>query len=142
MKIDCFADKYEFLSNFYPCELVWEGRHYLNSEAAYQSAKCVDPKNRDKFTIMNPREAKRAGRHELLRIGWDKLKYGIMYEVCLAKFRQNRDLLEKLMATGDAELIEGNYWGDTYWGKCNGVGQNNLGKILMQIREEHKQKLF
>ena len=40
------------------------------------------------------------------------------------------------MATGDAELVEGNTWNDTYWGVCNGVGHNHLGKILMQVRQE------
>ena len=59
-----------------------------------------------------------------------------MYEICQEKFNQNTDIAQKLMNTGDAILIEGNYWGDTYWGKCNGVGQNNLGKILMKFREE------
>ena len=45
-------------------------------------------------------------------------------------------LLEPLLlATGDAELIEGNNWGDTYWGKCNGQGLNRLGILLMQIRD-------
>lgn len=47
-------------------------------------------------------------------------------------------LSEMLEATGDAELIEGNHWGDTFWGVCNGVGQNNLGKLLMAIRSENR----
>ena len=47
----------------------------------------------------------------------------------------NPDLREKLVATGDAELIEGNHWNDTCWGVCKGIGQNNLGKILMEVRD-------
>ena len=68
-----------------------------------------------------------------------------MYLICRAKFFQNEDLGQKLMNTGDAVLIEGNYWGDRYWGVCNGEGQNKLGKILMKIREElfeYKSRLF
>ena len=48
------------------------------------------------------------------------------------------DLKEKLLATGDAELIEGNHWGDVIWGVCNGIGENNLGKLLMNIRNDLK----
>lgn len=47
-------------------------------------------------------------------------------------------LREKLLATGDAELVEGNTWGDRFWGVCNGVGQNWLGRLLMQVRDEIK----
>jgi hypothetical protein len=52
------------------------------------------------------------------------------------KFTRDTELGAKLVATGDEELVEGNYWGDTFWGVCRGVGQNHLGKILMKVREE------
>ena len=45
-------------------------------------------------------------------------------------------LRAKLLATGDAELIEGNYWHDTFWGMCNGKGENHLGRLLMEVRSE------
>lgn len=59
-----------------------------------------------------------------------------MYEICMAKFTQNEDLKEKLLATGNDILEEGNTWGDKVWGTVNGVGENKLGKILMKVREE------
>ena len=59
-----------------------------------------------------------------------------MYDICFKKFSQSEELKKKLLDTGDQELIEGNYWNDTFWGVCEGKGQNHLGKILMQIREE------
>ena len=54
------------------------------------------------------------------------------------KFTQHDDLKALLLATGDANLEEGNTWNDTFWGVdlANGCGQNNLGKILMKIRGE------
>ena len=62
-----------------------------------------------------------------------------MYDVCKAKFTQNPNLAQLLIETGDATLIEGNNWDDVVWGVCNGVGENRLGKILMQIRTEIKE---
>ena len=68
----------------------------------------------------------------------EEVKDQIMYEIVLNKFSQNEELREKLIATGDEYLAEGNTWHDTYWGVCNGKGKNKLGKILMQVREELK----
>ncbi len=53
-----------------------------------------------------------------------------------SKFTRHFDLREKLLATGDRKLVEGNTWGDTFWGVCRGNGKNHLGKILMKIRAE------
>ncbi len=58
-----------------------------------------------------------------------------MLEVVRAKFRVNV-LAEKLLATGDDELVEHNTWDDSFWGTCNGEGENHLGKILMKVRQE------
>ena len=69
-------------------------------------------------------------------IGQNDVKDNIMYFIIRNKFIQNDDLMEKLVATGNAELIEGNWWKDTYWGVCEGIGENKLGKILMQVRKE------
>lgn len=86
--------------------------------------------------MLDPSSAKRKGRHVQLRHDWEKVKFDIMYEICKAKFSQNAELKDKLLATGDEYLEEGNTWGDRIWGTVNGKGQNNLGKILMRVREE------
>ena len=88
------------------------------------------------FCGLNPQAAKRLGRRVELRPDWESVKYDVMYQVCKAKFTQNPNLLERLLATGDAELVEGNTWGDQVWGVCKGVGENHLGKTLMRIRAE------
>ena len=64
------------------------------------------------------------------------MKIDIMRQVLKSKFTQNPELKAKLIATGDAELIEGNNWNDRFWGVCRGVGQNHLGKLLMEVRAE------
>jgi ribA/ribD-fused uncharacterized protein len=88
------------------------------------------------FVDARPREAKIMGRNIKLRADWEQVKDTFMYLIVLAKFTQNVGLRKQLLATGDEELVEGNHWHDTYWGVCDDVGQNKLGKILMKVREE------
>lgn len=98
-------------------------------------------KHQTPFTQLSPKDAKRRGRNVKLRADWDAVKDGIMEEIVRAKFTQNKDLGEKLLATGDAVLIEGNTWNDRYWGVDikTGAGHNHLGKIIMKIRTELKE---
>lgn len=133
-KISSFRDEYYFLSNFYKAPVTYNGLTYRNNEAAYQAQKTMDENERKHFCFMNASEAKKTGRHVILRKDWENVKIGIMHELVEAKFRQNPDLAEKLLATGDMYLEEGNTWGDRTWGVVNGVGANNLGRILMEIR--------
>ena len=138
MVIDSFRGKYFFLSNFYESPVIYEGITYLNNEAAFQAQKTLTNKERLAFAMLNPSQAKKLGRSVSLRPDWEDIKVDIMYNICKAKFTQNETLKTKLLKTGDATLIEGNTWGDKIWGQVNGVGENNLGKILMRIREELK----
>ena len=136
--IDNFVGKYYFLSNFYPTSVLYEGLHFNSTEAAFQAAKC--PYRMAEFCGLGPAEAKLLGRRVHLRADWEEVKEQIMYDVCIAKFAQSPLLMRALLETGDAELIEGNTWGDTVWGVCNGVGENRLGKTLMRIRDELRAK--
>lgn len=133
-RIDTFDGEHDFLSNFYACPVTYKGLTYLSSEAAFQAQKTRDVYKQVHFTRMAASKSKRAGRKLPLRPDWDEVKYQVMHEIVLQKFTQNPVLGAKLVKTGDAELIEGNWWNDTYWGVCNGEGQNNLGKILMDVR--------
>ncbi len=135
--IDKFSGEYEFLSNMYPCKIVYGGITYKCSESAYQAQKC--PELAARFSDLNGYVAKKMGRQVNIRPDWEEVKLRIMAEIVFQKFSQNKDLAEKLILTGDAQLIEGNYWGDTYWGVCtnrtyDNVGENYLGKILMCVR--------
>ena len=134
--INEFIGKYFFLSNFYNCTVTYNGVTYLNTEAAFHAQKC--PSRCREFSKLNPSEAKRLGRKVSLRKDWETVKDGIMYDIVKAKFIQNPDLQKKLLDTGTQMLIEGTTWHDTYWGTDlkTGEGQNKLGKILMDIRNE------
>ena len=140
--ISSFTGDYAFLSNFYECQIFYNGRPYKSSEAAYQSMKTMSTLERDEFSKLSPDEAKRKGRQLSLRHDWEDIKDDIMYKVLVCKFSQNPDLSKQLVLTGDAELVEGNTWGDTYWGVCNGVGEDRLGMILMRIRDEFKDMYY
>lgn len=133
-----FKGEYAFLSNFHPCVVQMWGLTFHSSEAAFQAAKCDNPERRVAFCSLTAAESKRLGREVVLRPHWDVLKVGIMRDVVLAKFTQNDDLRKQLLATGDTELVEGNRWGDVFWGVSlyRHHGENHLGKILMGVREE------
>ena len=92
--------------------------------------------DRECFTNLDPSSAKKLGRRVQLRSDWENVKYNVMYEIVKAKFTQNLKLKAKLLETDNQHLEEGNTWGDKIWGTVNGVGENNLGKILMRVREE------
>ena len=134
-RIDRFAGQYASLSNFWPCPVKLDGVTYPSVEHAYQAAKTLDPVFRDMIrAAVKPAYAKRLGHAAPLREGWDDIRLEVMRELCWQKFRDPR-LWQALMTTGSAELIEGNDWGDTFWGVCKGVGENHLGLILMNIRD-------
>ena len=134
--INDFRGAYSFLSNFYKAPVTYRGITYSNSEAAFQAAKTLDEAERKTFANLEPAVAKRRGRQVALRSDWEKIKVNVMYEVCYAKFTQNPELKEKLLATEYEYLEEGNTWRDRTWGTVNGKGKNLLGKILMVIRAQ------
>lgn len=134
--LDSFQGKYRFLSNFWPAEIHYKGYTYVSTEHAYQAAKALNPEDHDLVaTAKTPAQTKKLGRKIKVRPDWDQVKDQVMLDVVRLKFKIP-ELRDALLETGNAILIEGNTWGDTYWGVCGGVGQNKLGRILMQVREE------
>ena len=121
--------------------------HYPTTEHAYQAAKIADPDIKAEIRdCATPAEAKDYLEAHHIRPGVDwtvEKKLGVMEQLQMIKFGGKEPLLTRaLLATGDAPLIESNTWDDTFWGVCNQIGENNLGKILMKIREEllHQRK--
>ena len=133
-KIDSFRGEYYFLSNFYEAPVEYDGIRFQNNEAAFQAMKTLNPDIKKTFAGMDSSQAKKAGRKVELRKDWESVKVDIMRDIVFAKFSQNPELKEKLLATGDAYLEEGNTWGDRIWGTVNGKGANLLGQILMDTR--------
>lgn len=141
--IEKFRDEYRWLSNFHTCEhpLFLEGDNfeYPSVEHAYQAAKTFNVEHRWRIRCGDATFAKRyfKTRSEAVRPDWDQVKLMIMEKLLRQKFKAGTGLLAKLIATGKEEIVEGNTWGDVFWGQCPiGKGENHLGKLLMQIRSE------
>lgn len=132
--ITSFKKEYTFLSNFYPVNVEFDGDCYPSVEHAYQSAKFPRQKRQKFFDKnMKPGEAKRAGKIETTK-AFDDKKIELMASLIKEKFK-NESLRKKLLDTGEAFIIEGNWWNDRFWGVCDGVGENHLGIILMNERK-------
>lgn len=140
-----FAGPYRFLSNFYPAMVELDGVEYATVEHAYQAAKTPILAARQVIREQStPGKAKMVGRYmRSIRPDWDDVKMRVMEDLLLNKFSPliHPYLVRMLLETGARELIEGNNWGDRFWGaeealftKGNWIGDNNLGKLLMKIR--------
>lgn len=139
-RIDSFRGEYFFLSNFSNYGFELEGVYYKTVEHYFQAQKCINEQEFQQIVnAKTPALARKLGRKVSLRKDWPEVKEEIMMKGVRAKFTQNPKAKELLLKTGDAELIEGNTWGDSFWGVCNGKGKNKLGKILMEIRKELKE---
>ena len=132
-----FFGDYRFLSNFEVTDVWFDGALYGSSEAAYMAGKTLDLELRKRFqkdSGITPSAARKLGKTIVLRSDWDKVRYDVMSSAVFDKFYRNEELRAKLLATGDKYLEETNHWKDIYWGVCDGVGQSNLGKLLMSVR--------
>ncbi len=137
-RIDRFVGDYRFLSNFFPREVTSDTGHtYASVEHAYQAAKATTEENRIVIAAAtSPKKAKRRGAKLPPPPDWEGRKVEIMRRLIRRKFAPGTELAAKLVETKDAELVEGNDWGDTFWGRCDGVGENHLGRLLMETRAD------
>jgi ribA/ribD-fused uncharacterized protein len=140
-----FFGEYRFLSNFWPAYVFYEEKVYPTAENAYQAAKYYEHQ-RHSLVSCPPEEAKRFSRKHLAsqrypKWVWNEKKVSIMRDLLYSKFIANPDLRDKLLATGDRQLVEANWWEDSFWGVYvpkEGIpfGSNVLGKLLMEVRAE------
>lgn len=141
--VTTFKGRYNFLSNFYDAKVWFEGDWYRTVEHAYQASKTVDEEERVPFKNFSlyAGSAKKLGQTVTLRPDWEeKHKLLNIWFLVWQKFFIHKELREKLLSLKDANLIEGNYWHDNFWGECRCLKCkdkqkfNHLGHILMHIR--------
>ena len=112
------------------------GLRFPSVEHAFQAAKSLDPNVRWQFQYCRSAgEAKQRGKMIKLRPDWEEVKIQVMTDLIRNKF-QSPQLKQRLLDTGYAHIEEGNNHGDRFWGTVKGQGQNELGKILMKVRDE------
>lgn len=131
-----FFGPHRFLSNFHMGTVCYEGDLYPSSENAFQAAK-VERKDRSPFFTCTPGEAKKLGRTVKMRLSlseWDAAKVSVMKEILMDKFNTPH-IREALLATYPNHLVESNWWGDKFWGVCEGEGCNHLGLVIEEVRE-------
>lgn len=132
--VDSFSGEYRWLSNFWSVPVNYDGCVFKTVEHAYQALKCkyyndfLEVKNCD-----TPGQAKRLARQKIMRDDWKQIKTQVMFYLLQQKF-SNPKMWALLVATGDQPIVEGNEWGDTFWGVYRGKGENHLGKMIMAIR--------
>ena len=128
-----FRNEYWFLSNMYPCRIKIGGNEFSCVESAFQSFKCSDKVERIKFVGIDGFESKKLGRRVKLISNWLDVREDVMMSLLLIKFK-DKELMNKLRNI-KGEIVEDNNWNDKFWGRCNGIGENKLGKMLMFIRD-------
>ena len=132
-------EEYGFLSNFYLAPVEIDGCIWPTAEHYYQAQKFPEPNRQAAVReAATPGAAKKLGRAGSadLRSDWDTARDGVMLVVLRAKFTQHRDLRALLLATGDALLVEHTHRDHYGADGGDGSGQNRLGMLLMQVREE------
>jgi nicotinate (nicotinamide) nucleotide adenylyltransferase len=136
--INRFKGEYDFLSNRYPCHIVWEGLKFRSAEAAFQASKCKDEKERKVFAGCSTDKAVLKGKNLTPYPGWEEAQTSIMESILQAKFEQNPALMRKLAETGNRVLLNGNNKQETFWGidLYSWIGENHLGRIIMNIRDK------
>ena len=136
--INRFKGEYDFLSNRFPCHVLWEGLEYRSAEAAFQSSKCQDEKERKMYAGCSSDKAILKGKDQIPYQGWEEGQLRIMESILRAKFELNPSLMQKLVDTGNCILLNGNNKQETFWGVdlYSWRGENHLGKIIMNIRDK------
>lgn len=139
--IEGFFNEYRFLSNYHVKEFTYKGKTYQSSEHAYQAYKATNEEDHEYVRMSpTPNDARKRGQKIIARPDWNSVKIDIMREILIEKFK-DKELKQLLHTTGDAYLEETNYWHDCFWGVCtcdtcqHYKSQNNLGKLLMEIRK-------
>lgn len=131
-------DEFGEFSNFAYFPIKLDGKMWHTTEHYFQAQKFADQQYQEKIRAeRSPMIAARLGRDrkQKLRNDWESVKNNVMKKALMAKFTQHEDLKTLLISTGDAKLIEHTI-NDVYWGDGGGKGQNFLGRLLMQVRDE------
>ena len=136
--ITSFTGRWEALANWFGAPVGRQGVLYPSVEHAFQAAKAAaDPEAAESIRkAKSPKEAHELGAKVALPRDWERRKLGLMQALLRDKFRRDPALRDRLVRTERKNLIAGNDWGEGFWGVSAGRGDNQLGKLLMALRDE------
>lgn len=126
-------------SNFSAHTIEFNGVQYQTAEHAYHAQKFEDKGLCTQIqSCSSPLAAWQLSRklRAHCRKDWDSVKVEILTAIIRAKIAQHPEVEKVLLATGEEEILEINP-NDEFWGNgADGNGQNQTGKIWMQLRAE------
>ena len=141
-KIFFYPKEFYVFDNFSSFQVEYEGFIFPTAEHAYQAMKFIktNPEIFNKIkTAKSAHDAQKLTieNKDKVDLEWDKNKIAIMKSILKNKVNQHAYVLKKLLQSGEREIIEDS-WRDSEWGwGKNKDGQNNLGKIWMELRDEY-----
>ena len=136
-----YGGKWGVFSNMSSYAVEIDGILFMTSEHAYQYAKFFDPEIKEK--IKNARsgyDAQMIGKENNNKAvsNWHEINVGVMENILRKKLEQHPHIKERLLETGDRDIIESSPF-DAFWGwGPEKKGQNQHGKLWMKLREEIK----
>jgi len=133
------TDRYGELSNFAKLGFEADGKYWPTVEHYFQAKKFEGQQYEERIRLaFTPKDARNMGRSRdfPIRLDWEDVKVNIMRTALRKKFINNKIAKDLLLSTENSTLIESSPF-DYYWG-CggDGSGENMLGKLLMELREE------
>lgn len=138
-------DQNDILSNKYNSSVEFEGMEYPSVENAFQASKFSDKYKRMRFARMAPFSAEYNGnRSKPDNPGWEMKRFDIMYGLLERRAKNDPEFRSALLDTPDREMIVTNLNHEHFWGvcecsKCRSYGENNLGKMLLQLKSAIKE---
>jgi hypothetical protein len=134
-----YENEFYVFSNFSSFKIKWKGELWMTSEHAYHAEKFDDIDIKKQIMdALSAHDAMKIAQNneESYRKNWNEIKLGVMKEILRAKVEQHPYVKKKLIESADKELIE-NSWRDSYWGwGPDKDGENHLGKLWMEVRDE------
>jgi hypothetical protein len=134
-----YGGQWGCFSNMSSYAVEMEGILFMTSEHAYQYSKFSDADIKEK--IKNARsgyEAKMIAveNADLISLDWNERSLEVMEQILRLKLAQHPHIKDKLIETGDRDIIEASPT-DSFWGwGSDKKGENHHGKIWMKLRKE------
>lgn len=139
-----YEQEFYVFSNYSSFAIDWKGKMYPTSEHVYHSEKFDDELLKEQLRASRSAhdcQKLAQANEDKCRKDWKEVRVKIMKEILFAKVAQHPYVLKKMLESGDKELVE-NSWRDSFWGWGeNKDGENQLGKLWMEVREETRKSI-